>query len=598
RLKIPVFHDDQHGTAIICAAALKNAVELQNKKMAELKVICLGAGAAAVACMALWMRLGVRRENIWMADSKGIVVEGRSAMNEFKARFARPPHERPLSLSEAFQDADVFLGLATGDLVTAEMVKRMAPRPIILALANPDPEIPYEVARSARPDAIVATGRSDYPNQVNNVLGFPYVFRGALDVGARCINEEMKLAAALALAELTQREVPDRVQQAYGGGLLRFGPDYIIPKPFDQRVLYWVAPAVAKAAMDSGVAREKLDMKEYRERLQRMLSPTSKLLWSITEASKAAGPKRIVFCEGAEPKILRAAAILHEEGICKPILLGHPDRIEESARAAGIDLAGMEIIHPRVDPRVEGFADLYYALRERRGVTRGDAVRTMAGRSTYFGMMMVREGHADAVVSGLTHNYADTVTPALEVIGVRQNVTRACGMHVVITDQSVRLMADTTLNIDPDAEALAEIALHAVEAAQRLGIEPRVALLSFSTFGNAPAASSRKVAEATRLLKSRMPHLNLDGEMGADVALSSELRGAYPFSSLVGEANVLVFPNLDAGNIAYKLIGQSADVIGPVLLGMDRPVALLSPESTVDDIVHLTTIAVSGAVHV
>jgi malate dehydrogenase (oxaloacetate-decarboxylating)(NADP+) len=596
RLKIPVFHDDQHGTAIICAAALKNAVQLQDKRMDTLKVICLGAGAAAVACMDLFMRLGVRRENIWMADSKGIVVEGRSALNEFKARYARPPQERQISLSDAFEGADVFLGLATGDLVTAEMVKRMAPRPIILALANPDPEIPYEVARAARPDAIVATGRSDYPNQVNNVLGFPYVFRGALDVGARCINEEMKLAAALALAELTQREVPDRVQQAYGGGLLRFGPDYIIPKPFDQRVLYWVAPAVAKAAMDSGVAREQLDMKEYRERLQRMLSPTSKLLWSINEAAKGREPRRIVFCEGAEPKILRAAAILQEEGIGKPILLGRPDRIEEAALAAGISLAGMELVHPRVDPRVEGFADLYYRLRERRGVTRADAIRTLAGRSTYFGMMMVREGHADAVVTGLTHSYPDIIAPALEVIGVRQGVTRAAGMHIVITDQAVRLMADTTLNIDPTAEELFEIALHAVEAAQRLGIEPRVAMLSFSTFGSAPAPSSRKVAEATRLLKARLPHLNVDGEMGADVALSPELRRAFPFSRLQGEANVLVFPNLDAGNIAYKLIGEGADVIGPVLLGMERPVALLTPESSVDDIVHLTTIAVSGAV--
>ena len=595
RLKIPVFHDDQHGTAIICAAALKNAVQLQNKKMAELKVICLGAGAAAVACMELWMRLGVRRENIWMADSKGIVVEGRSAMNEFKARFARPPQERALSLSEAFEGADVFLGLATGDLVTAEMVKRMAPNPIILALANPDPEIPYELARAARPDAIVATGRSDYPNQVNNVLGFPYVFRGALDVGARCINEEMKLAAALALAELTQREVPDRVQQAYGGGLLQFGPDYIIPKPFDQRVLYWVAPAVAKAAIDSGVAREKLDMAEYTQRLKRMLSPTSKLLWSITALAKQE-PKRTVFCEGAEPKILRAAAILLEEGICKPVLLGRPDRIAESARAAGISLQGMELVHPRVDARVEGFADLYYKLRERRGVTRADAIRTLAGRSTYFGMMMVREGHADAVVSGLTHRYADTVSPALEVIGVRKGVTRAAGMHIVITDQSVRLLADTTLNIDPSAEELFEIALHAVEAAQRLNIEPRVAMLSFSTFGSAPSASSRKVAEATRLLKARLPHLNVDGELGADVALSPELRRAFPFSTLEGEANVLVFPNLDAGNIAYKLIAQGGDVIGPVLLGVDKPVALLTPESSVDDIVHLTTIAVSGAV--
>jgi malate dehydrogenase (oxaloacetate-decarboxylating)(NADP+) len=595
RLRIPVFHDDQHGTAIICAAALKNAVELQQKSMPELKVVCLGAGAAAVACMELWMRLGVKRENIWMADSKGIVVEGRSALNEFKERFARPAHERQLSLSEALEGADVFLGLAAGNLVTAEMVARMAPRPIILALANPDPEIPYDEARAARPDAIVATGRSDFPNQVNNVLGFPYVFRGALDVGASCINEEMKLAAALALAELTRREVPDRVQRAYGGGALQFGPDYIIPKPFDQRVLYWVAPAVAKAAMDSGVAREKLDLREYRDRLIRTLSPTSKLMWSINTLAKRA-PKRIVFAEGAEPKVLRAAAILQEEGIGLPILLGRPDRIEEAAAEIGLKLTGMEIVHPRNDPRVEPFADVYHRMRERRGVTRGEAIRKLAGRSTYFALMMLREGHADAAVSGITHRYPETITPAFEIIGVRAGVRRACGMHVVITDRTVRLLADTTLNIDPDAETLAEIALHAVDAARHLGIDPRVAMLSFSTFGSAPSPSSRKMAEATRLVKQLRPQLNIDGELGADVALSEELRESYPFSTLKGEANVLVFPNLDAGNIAYKLIGAGADVIGPVLLGMEKPVALLSPESTVDDIVHLTTIAVSRAV--
>jgi malate dehydrogenase (oxaloacetate-decarboxylating)(NADP+) len=595
RLKIPVFHDDQHGTAIICAAALKNAAELQQKSMASMKVVCLGAGAAAVACMELWIRLGVRRENIWMADSRGIVVEGRSSMNEFKARFARPAHEKSLTLAEALEGADVFLGLSAGNLVTAEMVRRMAPRPIILALANPDPEIPYEVARAARPDAIVATGRSDFPNQVNNVLGFPYVFRGALDAGATCINEEMKLAAALALSELTQRDVPDRVQRAYGGGLLQFGPDYIIPKPFDQRVLYWVAPAVAKAAMDSGVAREKLDLGEYRQRLIRMLSPTSKLMWSIDAVAKRA-PKRIVFAEGAEPKVLRAAAILQEEGIGLPILLGRPDRIEASARQIGIKLGGMELVHPRKDARVDAFAEAYHRLRERRGVTRADAIRVMAGRATYFGMMMLREGHADAVVSGVTHRYPETFSPALEIIGVREGVRRACGMHIIINDRSVRLLADTTLNIDPDAETLAEIAMHAVDAARHLGIEPRVAMLSFSSFGSAPAPSSRKVAEATRLLKKLRPQLNVDGELGVDLALSEELREAYPFSTLKGEANVLIFPNLDAGNIAYKLIaGAGSDVIGPVLLGMDKPVALLSPESTVDDIVHLTTIAVSRA---
>jgi malate dehydrogenase (oxaloacetate-decarboxylating)(NADP+) len=597
RLKIPVFHDDQHGTAIICAAALKNAVELTHKHMETLKVVCLGAGAAAVACMELWMRLGVQRKNIWMADSRGIVVEGRGSLNEFKARFARPANEKPQTLTEAMRGADVFLGLATGNLVTAEMVKGMADKPIIMALANPDPEIPYDVARAARPDAIVATGRSDYPNQVNNVLGFPYIFRGALDVGARCINEEMKLAAALSLAELARQDVPDRVRQAYGGLALRFGPDYIIPKPFDQRVLYWVAPAVAKAAVDSGVARTPLDPAEYRERLIRTLSPTSKVMWSLTAAAKRA-PKRIVFCEGQEPKILRAAQIIREEGIGTPIILGRRERVEAGAQEAGIKLDGLTVIDPREDDRLDEFAEHYHGLRARKGVTRSEAMRLLAGRRTYFGMMMLERGHADVTVSGLTHRYAETVLPALEVIGVRKGVRRACGMHLVINDRAVRLLADTTMNIDADAETLAEIALQAADAAEHLGLTPRVAMLSYSSFGSTPSESSRRVAEATRLVKQQRPDLNIDGELSPDLALLPDLRAPYPFSSLVGEANVLVFPNLDAGNIAYKLLAVEgrADVIGPLLLGVRKPVALLSPESSVDDIVHLATFAATRAI--
>jgi malate dehydrogenase (oxaloacetate-decarboxylating)(NADP+) len=598
RLKIPVFHDDQHGTAIICAAALKNAVELTKKRMETLKVVCLGAGAAAVACMELWMRLGVQRQNIWMADSRGIVVEGRGSLNPFKARFARPASERALTLTESLRGADVFLGLATGNLVTGEMIKGMADRPIIMALANPDPEIPYDEARAARPDAIVCTGRSDYPNQVNNVLGFPYIFRGALDVGARCINEEMKLAAALSLAELTRQDVPDRVREAYGGLTLRFGPDYIIPKPFDQRVLYWVAPAVAKAAVDSGVARTPIDLKEYREKLIRTLSPTSKVMWSLMSAAKRS-PKRFVFCEGQEPKILRAAQIIREEGLGSALLLGRRERVEAGAAEAGIKLDGLEIIDPREDPRLEEFADHYHRLRARRGVTRADALRIMAGRRAYFGMMLLERGMADVVVSGLTHRYPETVVPALEVIGVRKGVRRACGMHVVITDRAVRLLADTTVNVDPDAETLAEIAVQAADAAQQLGLTPNVALLSFSSFGSAPTDSSRKIAEATRLVKQQRPDLNVDGELQADLALSEGLRALHhPFSSLRGEANVLVFPNLDAGNIAYKLMEADgrADVIGPLLLGMNKPVALLTPESTVDDIVHLATFAATRVI--
>jgi malate dehydrogenase (oxaloacetate-decarboxylating)(NADP+) len=596
RLSIPVFHDDQHGTAIICAAALKNAVELTAKSMETLRVVCLGAGAAAVACMELWMRLGVQRENIWMADSRGIVQEGRGALNEFKARFARPASEPALTLTDALRGADVFLGLAAGNLVTAEMVMGMAERPIIMALANPDPEIPYEVARAARPDAIVATGRSDYPNQVNNVLGFPYIFRGALDVSARCINEEMKLAAALALAELTRQDVPDRVRQAYGGLDLQFGPDYIIPKPFDQRVLYWVAPAVAKAAMDSGVATRHVDIAAYRDGLIRKLSPTSKLMWNITAQVKRA-PKRVVFCEGQEPRILRAAQIMLEEGIAKPTLLGRRDRIEADAAAAGVRLIGMDIVEPRTDPRLEQFATRLHELRGRKGVTEVDARRIMGGRRAYFGMMMLAQGDMDVAVSGLTHPYPETLLPALEVIGMREGVRRASGLHILITDHAVRILADTTVNIEPDAEGLADIAIHAADAARQLGISPQVALLSFSNFGSAPSKSSRRMAEAARIVKGLRPDIRIDGEMQADVALNPALRSAYPFCNLEGEANVLVFPNLDAGNIVHKLAiaeGRS-DVIGPVLVGLKRPVALLTPESTVDDIVHLTTIAASSA---
>jgi malate dehydrogenase (oxaloacetate-decarboxylating)(NADP+) len=597
RLTIPVFHDDQHGTAIICAAALKNAVELQKKRMESLRVVCLGAGAAAVACMELWMRLGVRRENVWMADSKGIVVEGRGELNEFKARFARPRGEKPLSLAQALEGADVFLGLATGNLVTGEMIKKMADRPIIMPLANPDPEIPYEEARAARPDAIVATGRSDYPNQVNNVLGFPYIFRGALDAGARCINEEMKLAAALALADLTRQDVPDSVRQAYGGSALTFGPDYIIPKPFDQRVLYWVAPAVAKAAVESGVARERLDIRAYRERLIRNVSPTSKLMFNVTEAAKE-NPKRIVFCEGQEPRILRAARIMLEEGIAKPILLGRSEHIEEAARELGVSLEGMELVEPRTDPRLSTYVASYHELRARKGVTREDAKRVLARRRTYFGMSMVSHDHADVVVSGLTLRYPEVIVPALEVIGLKPGVKRAAGVHLVITDHAVRLLTDTVLNIDPDADTLADIAIMAAEAASLLGLQPNVAMLSFSTYGSASAPSSRKMAEATRIARERRPELAIDGEVQADVALSEALRERYPFSTLKGAANVLVFPNLDAGNIGYKLcqLGSGADVVGPVMVGMNRPVALLAPGNTVDDIVHLATIAASRAI--
>jgi malate dehydrogenase (oxaloacetate-decarboxylating)(NADP+) len=600
RLSIPVFHDDQHGTAIICAAALKNAVELQNKKMEELKVVCLGAGAAAVACMELWMRLGVKRELIFMADSKGIVVEGRSKLNEFKERFARPAHESQLTLEEALQGADVFLGLATGNLVTGSMIKRMAPRPIIMALANPDPEIPYEEARAARPDAIVATGRSDYPNQVNNVLGFPYIFRGALDVGARCISEEMKLAAALALADLARQDVPDRVRQAYGGGALSFGPDYIIPKPFDARVLYWVSPAVAQAAMDSGVARENLDIARYRERLLRSVSPTAELMWNVSEQVKKS-PKRIVFCDGQDPRVLRAARVVKDEGIGIPVLLGPRDRIVAQAGDLRVNIEGLEIVDVAADPRLAEYAEQLHRLRADKGLSAADAADLVARDANYFGLMMLKLGHADVAVSGASQHFVQTLGPALAVVGAPRGARRALAVHLAIDSKGVRLLADTALNVDPDAETLAEIAVQAADAAQLLGIEPRVGMLGFATsFADSrdrKVGRSSKVLEATRLVRERRPNLQIEGELQADVALSEERQRAYPQSSLKGPANVLVFPNLDASHIGCKLIqalgaaSGSTHVIGPWVLGTDKPVAILTPESGVEDIVHLTALA-------
>ncbi len=596
RLSIPVFHDDQHGTAIICAAALKNAVELQNKKMEELKVVCLGAGAAAVACMELWMRLGVRRENIFLSDSKGIVVAGRGKLNEFKERFARPAQESQLTLEEALQGADVFLGLAAGNLVTGAMVKRMAPRPIIMALANPDPEIPYEEARAARPDAIVATGRSDYPNQVNNVLGFPYIFRGALDVGARCINEDMKLAAALALAALARQDVPDRVRQAYGGGVLSFGPDYIIPKPFDPRVIYWVSPAVAEAAMASGVAREQLDIERYRERLLRSVSPTDELMWHVTEKVKQV-ERRVVFCDGADARVLRAARVVRDEGIGSPILLGSRERIEAQAADLRVSLKDLEIVEFASDARASEYGRELHRLRADKGMSANQAAELMAKQAPYFAFMMLRHGHADLAVAGATSSFVDTLAPTLTLVGAPKGKRRALAIHLAINASGIRLLADTALNVDPDAETLADIAIQAADAARQLGLEPRVAMLGFSTLVDSRPGRKSKVVEATRLVRERRPSLQIAGELQADVALSEERQRAFPHANLKGPANVLVFPNLDAGNIGCKLIQAlgaaqgGTHVLGPWVLGTEKPVALVTADSGVEDIVSLTALA-------
>ncbi len=597
RLEIPVFHDDQHGTAIISAAALRNATHLQGKTMESLKVVCVGAGAAAIACMELWVRMGVKRENVVLIDRKGVVRSDREEpLDEFKSLFAQPGSDSRKTMEDAFRGADVMVGLSAGGLVSKEMVRLMADKPIIFAMANPDPEIPYEDALEARPDAIVATGRSDYPNQVNNLLGFPYVFRGALDVAATRINQEMILAAALALADLAREDVTDDVRQAYGGEELRFGSKYIIPKPFDSRVLYWVAPAVARAAIETGVARERIDIKAYRERLSQLLSPTRRVMWRIHGLAKSQ-PKRIVFPEGESEKILRAAQIITDEGIAQPILVGNHEIIVGRARAVGLSLDQVTIVDPPRSSKLDLYKNAFWKLRERKGITEVDAMRVLSRNSTYFGMMMVAAGDADGLVSGLTSNYPDTIRPALQTVGVREGIRRASGMYMIVTPTEAKFLADTTINIDPDAETLAETAILAADTVRDLGIVPRVAMLSFSNFGDAPHPSSSKVAQATALVKKQRPDIMVDGEMQADVALDEHSRRPYPMTMLKGPANVLIFPNLDAGNIAYKLLATTGegDVIGPMVLGMRRPVNVLQRGASVDAVVHMAAITVTQA---
>ncbi|MEQ9321633.1 MAG: NADP-dependent malic enzyme, partial [Polyangiaceae bacterium] len=526
RMSVPVFHDDQHGTAIISAAALVNAAELQEKKLEDLKIVCIGAGAAAIACMELWIQLGVRRDNIVMLDKEGLIREGRKDGEPHRMAFAVSADDPRRDLADAMKGADVMCGLASGGLVSQEMVRSMADKPIIFALANPDPEIPYDEALAACPDAIVATGRSDFPNQVNNVLGFPYIFRGALDVAATGINEEMKLAAAKALAELAREDVPDDVRRAYGDATIKFGPEYIIPKPFDARVLFWVAPAVARAAMESGVAGEQIDIDGYRERLTKMLSPTRRVMWGITSMARKE-PKRIVFPEGEEEKVLRAAVIAKEDGIAQPLLVGRPPVIETKAKELGIDLSGITIVDNYLDDHLDDYVDALYRMRRRRGMTRALAHKRVRRSRTHFGMMMLHAGHADGLVGGLAAPYPDTMRPALQIIGVREDVTRAAGMYMAITRGDVKFLADTTVNIDPDAETLAQTAMLAADTVRALGIEPRVAMLSFSNFGDAPHPASEKVARATALVKSMRPDIVIDGEMQANVALSDEARAPY-----------------------------------------------------------------------
>jgi malate dehydrogenase (oxaloacetate-decarboxylating)(NADP+) len=595
-MKIPVIHDDQHGTAIISGAALLNAVELAGKDLAKIKVVFNGAGASGIACAEHYVRLGVKRENIFMCDTKGVIYKGRTeGMNRYKERFAQDTPER--SLSEVVRGADVLIGLSVKGAFTPAMLKSMAPRPIVFALANPDPEIAYEDARAARSDLIMATGRSDYPNQINNVLGFPFIFRGALDVHATAINEEMKLAATRALANLAKEDVPDSVCRAYGVGRIAFGPDYIIPKPFDTRVLVWEASAVADAAMRTGVAQEPINLDDYREQLEKRLGKAREIMRMVTHKAQTA-PQRVVFPEGDHEKILRACHILSEEKIARPILLGNEQTIRAKAVELGVSLKNMTVVDPERSSRREAYIQEYYRIRQRRGVTLSEA-RELVNNRNIFGSLMVSTGDADALVSGVTQHYPDTIRPALQVIKVRDGVRRVSGLYVILTRKGDLLfLADCSVNIDPGVEDLAEIALCAADAARRFDVEPRVAMLSFSNFGSTKHQLSDKVRMATELVKQRDPLLTVDGEMMADTAVTPEiLEQDYPFSTLKGAANVLIFPDLQSANIAYKLLIRlgGAEAIGPLLMGMSKPVYVLSRGTDVEDIVNIATIAVVEA---
>ncbi|MDO6429164.1 NADP-dependent malic enzyme [Flavitalea sp. BT771] len=598
-LKIPVMHDDQHGTAIISSAALLNALELQKKKIDKVRFVVNGAGAAAMACTKLYVALGAKYENFILFDKDGVIHENRTDLDEQKKKFAVKAAD--WTLEKALKDADVLVGLSIGNVVTAEMVKVMAKRPIIFALANPDPEISYETATEVRDDLIMATGRSDYPNQVNNVLGFPFIFRGALDVRATQINEAMKLAAVRALADLAKTAVPDIVNMAYNEKNIVFGPTYIIPKPLDPRLLSTVAPAVARAAIESGVAQTSIENWEaYAIELNRRLGLDNQLVRVL--GSKARNePKRLVFAEADNLKILKVAQILNDEGVAYPMLLGDEKKIRHMAAANQIDLEGMPIINPHSDQYEEmrkRFSEIFFQKRGRRGFNKYESMKVMRDRN-YFGCMMVETGEADAMISGLTKNYPDTIRPALQAIGTEEGVQKIAGMYLLLTKKGPLFMADTTVNFNPTAEELADITLLTAKAVQNFNLTPRIAMLSYSNFGTSDSPEARLVAEARRIVKERNPSLIVDGEMQASVALNNELiKENYPFSELVDqEVNTLIFPNLAAGNVAYNLLKEvgGADAIGPILLGLKKPVHVLQLGSSVRSIYNMALVAVVDA---
>ncbi|HEX5971899.1 MAG TPA: NADP-dependent malic enzyme [Gemmatimonadaceae bacterium] len=595
-MNIPVFHDDQHGTAIISGAALLNALELVGKDIGTIKVVFSGAGAAAISTAEHYVRLGVKRENIIMCDRAGVIYEGRKEgdMDPYKARFVSKTKAR--TIADALVGADVFVGLSAAGAVTREMVAQMSARPIIFALANPVPEITPDEVRAVRDDAIIATGRSDYPNQVNNVLGFPFIFRGALDVRATEINEEMKMAATRALASLAKQDVPDSVAALYGLRNVQFGPDYLIPFPFDPRVLLWVAPAVAWAAVASGAAREFIDLEGYRDSLELRLGRARGIIRGLINRAQRA-PKRIVFPEGEEPKIMRAAHILVDDGIASPILLGNRERIEAIAAENRIPLDEIDIEDPAESERREDYAHFMWQLRQRKGLSLDEARRQLYN-GNYFGSCMVARGDADALLSGVTMHYPETIRPALQVIGAHPSAKVVSGMYMLVTERHVVFCADTTVNINPTAEQVAQIAFAASRITRTLGIVPRIAMLSFSNFGSVKHPEAEKMARAAQLLREKDPSLVVDGEMQADTAFDPViLHRDYPFSMLKEQANVLIFPNLSAGNIAYKLVHHlgGATAIGPILVGMRRPVHVLERGADVQDIVNMAAVAVVDA---
>ncbi len=592
-LDIPVFHDDQHGTAIISGAALINALELVDKRIEDIKVVFSGAGAAGIACANFYIALGVRPENVFMTDSKGVLWKGRGdeGRNPYKDRFYRDTPAR--TLEDALQGADVFCGVSVRDLLSPDMVRTMAERPIIFAMANPDPEITYPDARAARPDAIVATGRSDYPNQVNNVLGFPFIFRGALDVEATTINEEMKMAAAHALARLAKEDVPEEVKRAYGDPSLSFGPDYIIPKPFDPRVLVWVSAAVAEAAMATGVARRPVAIEAYREQLLGKVDWSRELMRKIFIAARK-DPRRIVFPEGNDPKIIWAAAEAVREGIARPILLTRDrEAVLTMFEELRHDPTGIDIIVPRQYPQRQDFVDAYHHLRQRKGVTHMSAENDMRNHF-YFGAMMVQQGHADGMVAGITVNYPEVLRPALRICGTRPGGKLVAGMYLIQYQHQMYFLSDCAVNITPTAEDLAEIAIMTADQVQRMQFEPRIAMLSFSNFGSVRTPETEKVAQAVEIVNRLRPDLMCDGPIQADTALDMELlHEHFPFTRLSKRPNVLIFPNLDSANISMKLLRKlsTAQNIGPIIVGLDKPIHLVTRDTELNNIVNITAIA-------